>query len=96
MCGLTTFLAQNGHSGSKANGHVQTYNTEAALEASIEIVKHRGPDARGHWISDDSKVGKCRLSYVMEGDAQFYLINCLDQSSNHFTYRFGPCSPLNY
>lgn len=59
MCGLTAFLAQHGAPGSEENGRVPTYNTEEALEASMEIVKHRGPDARGHWVSDDSQVGKC-------------------------------------
>lgn len=58
MCGLTAFLALHGSSGSESNGHVSTYNTKEALEASMEIVKHRGPDASGHWISDDSYVGE--------------------------------------
>lgn len=35
-----------------------SHNTEEALKASMEIVKHRGPDASGHWISHDSHVGK--------------------------------------
>lgn len=58
MCGLTAFLALHGHPASGPNGHVPTINTKDALEASMEIIKHRGPDARGHWISDDSQVGK--------------------------------------
>lgn len=69
MCGLTAFLSQNGYSESDANGQAQTYNTVEALEASMEIVKHRGPDARGHWISDDSKVGRSMICCIIEPEA---------------------------
>jgi len=27
------------------------------LEAAIEKIAHRGPDARGYWISDSSRCG---------------------------------------
>lgn len=27
------------------------------LEASLDQIKHRGPDSRGHWISDDNRIG---------------------------------------
>lgn len=58
MCGLTAFLALQGLPASRESSHEHTSNMEVALEASMEIVKHRGPDARGHWLSDDLQVGK--------------------------------------
>jgi hypothetical protein len=27
------------------------------LKASLDMIKHRGPDSRNHWISDDNRVG---------------------------------------
>jgi asparagine synthetase B (glutamine-hydrolysing) len=66
MCGLTAFLALRPAPLDGKNGHVSTDNMQEALEASIEIVKHRGPDARGHWISADSQVGKCILFCHLE------------------------------
>lgn len=29
----------------------------AELDASLELIKHRGPDSRGQWISPDKCVG---------------------------------------
>lgn len=31
---------------------------EEEIDNSLEFVKHRGPDARGQWISPDRRVGK--------------------------------------
>lgn len=30
---------------------------EAELNAGLDLIGHRGPDARGHWISKNADVG---------------------------------------
>jgi asparagine synthase (glutamine-hydrolysing) len=60
---LTDGNPTNGYS--KVNGNVEvnghTKNKASSLETeindSLEIIKHRGPDARGVWISPDRRVG---------------------------------------
>ncbi|KIN08789.1 hypothetical protein OIDMADRAFT_108177 [Oidiodendron maius Zn] len=66
MCGLTAFLALRGLSAPGHNGKFPADQAEDALKASMKIVKHRGPDAEGHWISSDSEValGHVRLSII--------------------------------
>ena len=27
------------------------------LDKSLDLIKHRGPDSRGHWLSKDNRVG---------------------------------------
>ncbi|KAJ6494705.1 putative asparagine synthase [Mycena vitilis] len=60
MCGIvSTFYPDN----------VQPPSTEAlekSLEASLEIIKYRGPDSRGTYISPDARVGlgHVRLSII--------------------------------
>jgi hypothetical protein len=36
---------------------VQRDDVQEALDASLDKIQHRGPDSRGHWISDDNRVG---------------------------------------
>lgn len=65
MCGFTTCVddprvnIRNGHRGSTS-----TPDLSENLQASIDILNHRGPDESGIWINDDSSVafGHCRLS----------------------------------
>jgi asparagine synthase (glutamine-hydrolysing) len=53
MCGITACLiyAHHKHQHNKRE-------LEDEVEESLEIVKHRGPDARGKWISRDRRVGR--------------------------------------
>jgi asparagine synthase (glutamine-hydrolysing) len=36
---------------------IQRDDVQQALDASLDEIQHRGPDSRGHWISDDNRVG---------------------------------------
>jgi asparagine synthase (glutamine-hydrolysing) len=36
---------------------IQRDDAQQALDASLDEIQHRGPDSRGHWISDDNRVG---------------------------------------
>jgi asparagine synthase (glutamine-hydrolysing) len=56
MCGITCAVALRGHGPlaiPKERGEL-----EKTLEESLNTIKHRGPDANGHWISDDCRVGR--------------------------------------
>lgn len=58
MCGLTAILSfRNQPDSSPAI-------TSKEIDDSLEIVKHRGPDARGQWISPDGRVGKSLCPYI--------------------------------
>jgi asparagine synthase (glutamine-hydrolysing) len=57
MCGLTAFFTVNGGSGCKQCGN-DAHKVERQMEESLDIVNHRGPDARGRWFSPDHQVGK--------------------------------------
>ncbi|KAL2069226.1 hypothetical protein VTL71DRAFT_15564 [Oculimacula yallundae] len=78
MCGLSTCILlsgvkTNGHSTKnpcnvETNRDQQTKNLAKALatdlKASLDIIKHRGPNDSGVWISENEQVGlaHCRLS----------------------------------
>lgn len=63
MGGVTAFLALRGKSGEDAKRLDE--NLDKALEQSLDIIKHRGPDAQGQWMSDDRSVGKAALPHVL-------------------------------
>ncbi|KAJ7869030.1 putative asparagine synthase [Mycena leptocephala] len=79
MCGLTSVFHPDGVDRSSVK------DLENELEASLEIIKHRGPDSRGTYISSDARVGlgHVRLSIIdlstgqqpMSDEAQ--LIHCV-------------------
>jgi len=67
MCGITCILSLSSqhrhHPNGQPNGTTSTSKNEGRedlareLNASMDQIKHRGPDARGKWISDDCRVG---------------------------------------
>jgi len=71
MCGISCILSlQNSHhhvrdpgqlpdglEGIQLNGDVEFNGLAKELDESLELIKHRGPDARGQWISPDKRVG---------------------------------------
>jgi asparagine synthase (glutamine-hydrolysing) len=61
MCGITCAVALRGH-GPLANSK-ERGDLEKTLEESLDTIKHRGPDANGHWISDDCRVGRLTAYY---------------------------------
>jgi asparagine synthase (glutamine-hydrolysing) len=56
MCGITCAVALRGH-GPLAKERGELSKT---LDQSLDNIKHRGPDAEGHWISEDCRVGTWR------------------------------------
>ncbi|KAB8247961.1 hypothetical protein BDV35DRAFT_391535 [Aspergillus flavus] len=65
MCGLTAFLTVGGIPGCVHYAN-NCPGLEKQLEESLDLVNHRGPDARGRWFSTDHRVGlgHVRLSIV--------------------------------
>ncbi|RAK94836.1 asparagine synthetase B family protein [Aspergillus ibericus CBS 121593] len=65
MCGLTALLSLQPPV-PQSNGHSTPPITPEEINNSLEIIKHRGPDARGQWISPDGQVGlgHVRLSII--------------------------------
>lgn len=69
MCGISCILGLSpahkqtqGVANGTSNGHDHKTETPREqllheLDASLAQIKHRGPDASGHWISDDNRVG---------------------------------------
>ncbi|KAI9730897.1 MAG: hypothetical protein M1834_005615 [Cirrosporium novae-zelandiae] len=67
MCGLNAFLSYGQPDGSSFEANSTGPNdVEEAVDAGLDIIEHRGPDARGKWISADHRVGlgHVRLSIV--------------------------------
>ncbi|KAK4964254.1 hypothetical protein LTR28_003906, partial [Elasticomyces elasticus] len=68
MCGISCILTLQNSShehadpGALPNGHDYQTNGDAdrsrlakELDESLESIKHRGPDSRGQWISDNKR-----------------------------------------
>ncbi|KAJ7502620.1 putative asparagine synthase [Mycena galericulata] len=51
MCGLTAVFHPNAVSRPSVDG------IKSELEASLELIKHRGPDSRGTYVSPDARIG---------------------------------------
>jgi len=82
MCGISCILslqncthnlgqtngATNGSRGHPVNGDTSHDMLAKEMENSLDMIQHRGPDARGQWISEDKRVGplntQLRLSCV--------------------------------
>lgn len=56
MCGISAVLSLGGHPA--PSNEKYSLLLDGQLDASLDLVKHRGPDARGTWTSDDGKVCK--------------------------------------
>ena len=52
MCGISCLVALDDGSVLRTRNQL-----ERDLHASLDLIKHRGPDSRGHWISHDDRVG---------------------------------------
>jgi asparagine synthase (glutamine-hydrolysing) len=82
MCGISCTVTLHGHGQTRdfrGNKSPQEwYKLERAslgkqIDESLETIKHRGPDDRGYWISDNCRVGlgHVRLSIVdLSADAR--------------------------
>jgi len=71
MCGISCILSlqhshhrlkdpghlPNGIQGIELNGDSDRNKLAKELDDSLDLIRHRGPDARGQWISSDKRVG---------------------------------------
>lgn len=71
MCGISTLVVlshpnaeQNGdffnnshHGGPEPTSHPAKQRLQDEMHESLDIIKHRGPDASGVWVSDDERIG---------------------------------------
>lgn len=60
MCGLTAFIALYGRSGWQHDEFASTGDLGQKVNDNLDLISHRGPDARGQWLSSDCRVGKFR------------------------------------
>lgn len=77
MCGISCVLAlqnsrqhlhetgslPNGAKDAAVNGGADRATVSKELDESLEMIKHRGPDSKGQWISSDGRVGPLTLTY---------------------------------
>lgn len=54
----------NGIQAAELNGDADHNRLAKKLDASLEMIKHRGPDSRGQWISEDNRVGPPTLTLL--------------------------------
>lgn len=54
MCGISAFMSHS----SSHRGPEETKKIVNELESSLDIIAHRGPDARGTWYSKNHQVGQ--------------------------------------
>jgi asparagine synthase (glutamine-hydrolysing) len=54
MCGLIAALFTTDETSRRPSAK----DLKSSLEASLDIIKHRGPDSRGTYLSADGRVGK--------------------------------------
>ncbi|QSS60854.1 asparagine synthase [Histoplasma capsulatum] len=67
MCGITASIAlplSRGSGTASGSTHPTVESLTCKLQASLEKIKHRGPDGSGVWVNVDGSVGlgHCRLS----------------------------------
>lgn len=61
MCGISCIISLDRTQGYAADCLDDPETLAKQLDSSLELIKHRGPDSRGQWISPDSKVGTLSL-----------------------------------
>ncbi|KAI8089926.1 putative asparagine synthase [Halteromyces radiatus] len=69
MCGFSVYFHYQSSSSKDGDRHIPTLN----LEKSLDLIHHRGPDARGTFVSTDGRcgLGHVRLSIIdLEGGQQ--------------------------
>ncbi|KAK7921446.1 asparagine synthase [Apiospora marii] len=68
MCGICVIvtLRRPALNGSNGDHHPNKDNKEERLAKGLELISHRGPDARGIWVDSTSTIalGHCRLSII--------------------------------
>ncbi|KAL4746690.1 hypothetical protein BDW72DRAFT_210209 [Aspergillus terricola var. indicus] len=66
MCGLSAALSLSEGAGCSRADNVYPQALVGQMNESLQRIKHRGPDARGQWLSSDYRVGlgHARLSII--------------------------------
>lgn len=57
MCGISAVVALDSVKSSTLNDPYYRTWLRQSLNESLATIKHRGPDARSQWISDNCRVG---------------------------------------
>ena len=57
MCGISAIIALHGFNATANGAENDAETLSTKLNESLEMIKHRGPDSRGQWISKDNRVG---------------------------------------
>jgi asparagine synthetase B (glutamine-hydrolysing) len=57
MCGISAVL-------SLSEGSICPQALASQMNESLQLIKHRGPDARGQWLSSDYRVGEWPLREI--------------------------------
>lgn len=61
MCGISCVISLDRVRTHSVDCQVDSEVLAKQLDDSLELIKHRGPDSRGQWISSDNKVGTLSL-----------------------------------
>ncbi|KAL3434133.1 nucleophile aminohydrolase [Aspergillus tetrazonus] len=66
MCGISAFLSLSEGASCPQADTIYPQALASQMNESLQLIKHRGPDARGQWLSSDYRVGlgHARLSVI--------------------------------
>lgn len=62
MCGISAVLSLGGLPTSSSKEYSSPLNDQ--IDASLDLIQHRGPDSRGTWTSNDGKVRKFLIDFL--------------------------------
>lgn len=57
MCGISAVVALDGINAVSLDKSIYLQKLTRTLDESLDSIKHRGPDARGQWISENNRIG---------------------------------------
>ncbi len=57
MCGISAVVTLDGINAVSLDKSIYLQKLTRTLDESLDSIKHRGPDARGQWISENNRVG---------------------------------------
>lgn len=71
MCGISVVCYPFTRS-SSGNQHAERVKVEE-IEQSLELIKHRGPDERGTYVSPDGRVGEYWMNIPLKPSQEWLL-----------------------
>ena len=63
MCGITAIITLD--NSQEISSYDYKLRLEREITQSLDKINHRGPDARGSWISNGNRVGKDKFYYLV-------------------------------